>query len=344
VTADELLQKDGQVIGVRLRNGADDRSVDSQAKVVINATGTWADNLREYIGKKRSIRPLRGSHLVLSGRKLPVAHEVTIRHPVDRRFVYVLPWEGVTVVGTTDLDHSLSLDKEPAISAEEVAYLMEGLEALFPALSLSENDVISTFSGVRGVVGTGKIEPSKESREHVVWEENGLLTVTGGKLTNFRLIAIDALKAVKPRFPDLPSLNKKMSALNPVKVDLSDFKDLDEATRLRLIGRYGSDAPAVVMQAKPGDLEIIPGTPYLWAELRWGARNEGVVHLEDLLLRRMRLGILLPHGGATLLPQIRAICQSELDWNDARWEAEKAAYLGLCRQAYSLPGKKTIGN
>jgi glycerol-3-phosphate dehydrogenase len=337
VNADRLLQKDGRVIGVRLKDSVEERCIDTKAKVVINATGTWADNLRENIGKRRRIRPLRGSHLVISGKRLPVAHEVTIRHPVDRRYVYVLPWEGVTLVGSTDIDHRLRKDEEPTITTKEVTYLMEGLDALFPSFSLNQNDIIATFSGVRGVVGTGKIEPSKESREHVVWKENGLLTVTGGKLTNFRLIAVDALKAVRHRFSDIPALNKKMSALNPVQLDRSDFEHLDEATRLRLIGRYSVDAPAVVMQAQPGDLEFIPGTHILWAELRWGARNEGVVHLEDLLLRRVRLGILLPQGGATLLPQIRALCQSELNWNDARWEVEQGAYLALYRKSYSLP-------
>jgi glycerol-3-phosphate dehydrogenase len=76
--------------------------------------------------------------------------------------------------------------------------------------------------------------------------------------------------------------------------------------------------------------------------LRWAARAEGVVHLDDLLLRRVRLGLLLPRGAEALLPQVRAICQAELGWDDATWEREQAAYLALWHRCYSLPDKTTI--
>jgi glycerol-3-phosphate dehydrogenase len=247
-------------------------------------------------------------------------------------------------VGTTDLDHDRPLADEPGISGEEVAYLMAAVEAQFPSLDLTLNDVISTFSGVRPVIGTGKIDPSRESRDHVVWEENGLLTVTGGKLTTFRLIALDTLKAVRHRLSDLPPLDNSMTVLNPVNVDLPGTQDLSESIRRRLLGRYGAYAPDLVAAAKPGELKMIPGTQILWAELRWGARAEGVVHLEDLLLRRVRLGLFLPKGGAALLPKIRAICQPELDWDDTRWDKEEAAYLTLWQRYYSLPEPGSIPN
>jgi glycerol-3-phosphate dehydrogenase len=108
------------------------------------------------------------------------------------------------------------------------------------------------------------------------------------------------------------------------------------------LGRYGVEAAGLVKAAAGGELYLIPGTSLTWAELRWAARAEGVVHLDDLLLRRVRLGLLLPHGGRDLLPQIRAICQPELGWDDARWAAEEVAYLALWQQFYSLPGREAI--
>jgi len=75
----------------------------------------------------------------------------------------------------------------------------------------------------------------------------------------------------------------------------------------------------------------------LWAELRWAARDEGVVHLDDLLLRRVRLGLLLPGGGVPILERVRAIAQPELGWDDARWLTEADAYAALWAQAYSSP-------
>ncbi len=342
--AEKVLLENGQVKGVLLRDKESERSSEVRAEVVINATGAWADRLREQVGAQPRIRPLRGSHLVFPGWRLPTAQAVNCLHPLDGRPLFIFPWEGITIVGTTDLDHDRTLTDEPGISGEEVAYLMAAVEAQFPSLDLTLNDVISTFSGIRPVIGTGKIDPSRESRDHVVWEENGLLTVTGGKLTTFRLIALDTLKAVGHRFIDLPPLDNSMTVLNPVNVDLPGTKDLSESIRRHLLGRYGACAPDLVAAAKPGEMKLIPGTQILWAELRWAARAEGVVHLEDLLLRRVRLGLFLPQGGKALLPKIRAVCQPELDWDDTRWEKEEAAYLALWRRCYSLPEPGSIPN
>ena len=89
--------------------------------------------------------------------------------------------------------------------------------------------------------------------------------------------------------------------------------------------------------AQPGELELIPGTQTHWAELRWAARAEAVLRLEDLMLRRTRLGLQLRGGGVAHLTRIRAICQPELEWTDAQWESSQAAYLALWNANYSLP-------
>jgi len=345
VRAERLLRDTrDRVIGVRLRDMEGQREADVTARVVINATGVWADRLRAEVGGASRIRPLRGSHLIFAAWRLPIAQAIGFLHPMDRRPVFIFPWEGITLVGTTDVDHADALDAEPAISPQEVAYLMAAVEAEFPSLGLTLDDVVATFAGVRPVIGSGKLDPSKESRDHVVWEENGLLTVTGGKLTTFRRIALDALKAVRGRLPDLGSLNGKTPVLNPVDLPLSTPTGgrLDEACRHRLLGRYGADAPALLAAAQPGELALIPGARVVWAELRWAALAEGVMHLDDLLLRRVRLGLLLPRGGEAILPRVRAICQAELGWDDATWEREQAAYLALWRRCYSLPDRAAI--
>ncbi|MGD2206968.1 MAG: glycerol-3-phosphate dehydrogenase/oxidase [Anaerolineae bacterium] len=350
VTAEKVLRDatrhTAPVVGVRLRDQVKERSADVRAKVVVNATGAWADRLREQVCPERTsrIRPLRGSHLIFPAWRLPVAQAMGFLHPLDRRPVFIFPWEGITLIGTTDVDHDQPLDEEPCISPDEVAYLMAAVEAQFPSRRPTLDDVISTFAGVRPVIDTGAADPSKESRDHVVLEEGGLLTVTGGKLTTFRLIALDVLKAVCHRLPHerrLP-LDHRGPVLNPIDVDLPAVQHLPETTRRRLLGRYAADAPDLVAAAQPGELETVPGTQALWAELRWAACAEGVVHLDDLLLRRVRLGHLLPRGGGELLPQVRAICQPELGWDDARWEQEQAAYLDLWRRCYSLPDREEI--
>ena len=342
VRAERLVCTDGLVQGVELHDLQSNRRAIVAARAVVNATGAWADQLRGQVQGSPRIRPLRGSHLIFPAWRFPVAQAVSFLHPTDNRPVFIFPWEGATLVGTTDVDHTGSLDDEPCISPEEAAYLMAAVEAEFPSLGLGLKDIISTYAGVRPVIGSGKVDPSKESREHVIWEENGLLTVTGGKLTTFRGIALDVLEALRPRFPGLPRSNPQTPVLNPINLELPEAGGLDMAAQRRLLGRYGSAAAALVSTAHPGELMPLYGTPFLWAELRWAAREEAVAHLDDLLLRRTRLGLLLPEGGRAALPEIRKICQSELGWNDLQWESEEAAYLSLWQTHYSLPPAQSI--
>jgi glycerol-3-phosphate dehydrogenase len=332
VSATSLLREGGTVIGARLHDSVDQRDAEARARVVINATGAWADQLRGKLGAVPRLRPLRGSHLVFPAWRFPVAQVVAFRHPHDQRYMSVVPWEDVTLVGTTDLDHRDLLADEPAISGEEVAYLMAGVTAVFPALQLGLGDIVATFSGVRPVVSTGQVDPSKEARDHLVVVEQGMVTVTGGKLTTFRLLAQDALAAA--------GLGRPISTPHrapAVTQDASLLSGLSEWACRRLQGRHGATAATLMAAAQPGELERIPGSSTLWAELRWAARAEWVVHLEDLLLRRVRLGIQLPEGGRGLLPQIRRICQQELGWDDERWHSESAAYQDLWRRHYSPP-------
>ena len=340
--AERLVLDGGLVRGVELQDMLSKRRATASARVVVNATGAWADQLRIQVEGAPKIRPLRGSHLIFPFWRLPVAQAVSFLHPIDNRPVFIFPWEGVTLVGTTDVDYTGPLDEEPSISPEETAYLMAAVEAEFPSLSIGLEDVISTYAGVRPVIGTGKLDPSKESREHIICEENGLLTVTGGKLTTFRDIAKDVIEALRPHFPSLPVLDAQTPVLNSIDMVLLGDTALDLSSQRRLLGRYGCAAPELVSAAQPGELLPIQSTPFLWAELRWAARAEAVAHLDDLLLRRTRLGLLLPEGGRLILPEVRRICQPELGWNDRRWKQEEHAYLALWQRHYSLPDLPSI--
>lgn len=332
-----LRDMSGDVAGVALRDVETGRTQEIRARVVINATGAWADELRarEFQGRQH-LRKLRGSHLVFPFARLPLARAVTFLHPRDKRPLYALPWEGVTLVGTTDHDHP-NVETNPSITAPEIIYLMDAVKRVFPALELAARDIQATFAGLRPVVDTGNPDPSRESREFVLWEENGLLTVTGGKLTTFRLMAQDALNAVRHRLPDMKRVIVPQRVLDRLPYDETVRRAFPPATRLRLLGRYGSDTRALLDAAQEGELERIANLDALWAELRWAARAEGVVHLDDLLMRRVRAGLLLPRGGADCLARIRAIAQPELGWDDARWEREEKAYTELWKRAYGIP-------
>lgn len=340
--AETLLLEEERVKGVRLRDRLTGEMVDVYGDAVINATGAWADYLRAQVGARERIRPLRGSHLVFPNWRLPVAQAISFPHPLDKRPVFVFPWEGATLVGTTDVDHEQSLNEEPRISGKETAYLLAAVAAHFPSLEIGVDDILSTFAGVRPVIGSGIAAPSRESRDHVVWAENGLLTVTGGKLTTFRLIALDALAAVRERLPAMEKPDKQMWVLEPVGGPLPGAGDLAEQAQQRLWGRYGQRAPEVVAAARPGELVPIGQTDYLWAEVRWAARAEAVVHLDDLLLRRVRVGLLLPEGGTALQERIGAICREEMGWDQVQWQEEWNRYHDLWRCCYSPPSPEDV--
>jgi glycerol-3-phosphate dehydrogenase len=329
----------GKVCGavVRDTSGESDRETEVRARVVINAAGAWADQLRGQVGRTPRLRPLRGSHLVFKASRIPLTRSVTFLHPKDGRPVFVLPWEGAVIYGTTDVDQGQNLSTNPAISGEEAEYLLDGLKFVFPALELTFDDVIATFSGIRPVVDTGKVNPSKESREHVIWDENGLLTVSGGKLTTFRIMARDALKAVRRHLGHIP-FDPDVPVLDPLPPEaeamLADTR-LPASQCLRLLARYGV-AASTSFCGKGEDMDAISGTNYVWSELRQAAHGEGVVHLDDLLLRRVRLGLLVPNGGLDQMSRIRSLVQPELSWDNQRWDAEEKAYADLWNRAYRL--------
>jgi glycerol-3-phosphate dehydrogenase len=250
-------------------------------------------------------------------------------HPRDQRAVFAIPWEGVTIFGTTDVDHD-ALDEEPRISDKERDYLLEAVRRAFPSAEIAEKDIISTFSGVRPVIDTGKSDPSKESREHAIWNENGLLTITGGKLTTFAVMARDALTAVQEQLGDL---NERTRVLEPNAEPIEWPRSIADEDRLRLLGRFGGEVGAITKDRE--SCHRIDGSVALWSELRHAARAEGVVTLSDLLLRRVRLGLLLPNGALDLIAKIRAVVQPELGWDDARWDAELARYKETWTNAYA---------
>ncbi len=336
---DLLLAKSGRVCGIVVQDRLTGKTAEVMAGVVINSTGAWADRLRLRLGRAPVIRPLRGSHLVFSRRSLPLDPGVSFLHPRDRRPVYVFPWEGVTLVGTTDLDCTGDLDADPSILPGEKEYLLEAVHRFFPALNPREGELLSSFTGIRPVVGSGKKDPSREARDMLVVDDEGLLTVTGGKLTTFRLLALRALAAAGDRLPiDLSALEKKRvyRENDPAQVEIS-------GPWLRLAGRYGRMARRLAEEAAAGDLEEIPGTVYLWAELKHAARHEMAVHLEDLMLRRLRLGLVLPDGGAGLLERVKGIVCPAMGWDEAGWRDECARYLEVWRRAYSPGGEGGSG-
>lgn len=328
----------GQVRGVVVRDGVGGNELELLSSAVINATGVWADQLRGQLDRPALIRSLRGSHLFFPSARLPLNRSVSFMHPVDQRPVFAFPWEGVTLLGTTDVDDPQGVLADPCIADDEFDYLLQAARFAFPSLELLAEDVRSTLSGLRSVIGTGKSDPSKESREHLLLEEDGLLTITGGKLTTFRLMALSALRRVADRLPSRPRFQARHPVLDPISIP----EGAALPQRLRLIGRLGDAAREMLDTAEESELTPIDDGVGLWTELRWAARMEQVVHLEDLLLRRLRLGLTCEQGARRLLPQIRSIVQPELGWDDLRWEQEALDYQRRWVREHAPPDQRRL--
>ena len=356
-----ITNEQGLVVGATLKDTSSEdnahsnvQSYDVYAKVVVSATGAWADTLRMQASKQteqsfhKQIRPSRGSHLVVSKERLPIEQAYTFLHPVDKRAVFVFPWENRTVLGTTDLDHPPLDDSEVGITNEEVDYLLTATNELFNDAKLNRKDVISTWAGVRPLISEGgdgkRVSPSKEKRDHSVWLDNNLVTVSGGKLTTFRLIALDVLEKCQEVLTLDKSVIQKQT-LNDDHVFSNTapthpkFFTLPKALQQRLQGFYGLQLDTLLELAHDEDLAYITDSNTIWAEIRFAARHEQVIHLDDLLLRRTRLGLILPNGAMTPLisARLKQICQQELGWNEQKWQQEAQRYQNLWQRYYHLP-------
>ena len=333
VTVQSLVRDGGKVHGALLRDERSKLETAVRARLVVDATGAPPAPASDQAPR---LRWLRGSHLVLPADRLPLTEAVSLLHPLDGRPVFAFPWEGVTLVGTTDIDQAAEVNAQARITRRECDYLMAALQAQFPQAVLADADVLATFAGVRLVFDSGSDGVSiSDKREHLVWSEPGLVSVAGGTLTTFRLAARDVLREAARQLPGWPLRAERGAVF--VRASAPPRRDLPPNVLRRLTGRHGAQVKALLSAAHAGELECIPGTHTLWAELRWAARAEQVYQLDDLLLRRTRLGIQLPDGGAALLGRVRAICQKELGWDDAQWEAQEKRYVALWRSQHGVP-------
>jgi glycerol-3-phosphate dehydrogenase len=313
-----------RVSGVTLTDAISGQVREIASRMVINASGAWAGDVPGAPAGGPKLRPLRGSHFVFPRSKLPVKQAVSWLHPKDQRPIFAYPWEGAVVYGTTDIDHGESLD-HPCMTAAEAAYLIEGLMHQFPELKLRAVDAVATYSGVRPVVASGKDDPSAESRESAMWSSPGLVNMAGGKLTTFRVIARQVLEEAAKQVPELA-----LAAEQPV------FESAENHQHRRLYGRLGAVAAAKMLaDSTPEELQSVGDSPYCWAELRRAARHEQVQHLDDLLLRRTRIGLVMAAGGREILPRLKAICCAELNWDDSRWNQESSRYLELWQRFHA---------
>ncbi|MGH2889078.1 MAG: FAD-dependent oxidoreductase [Solirubrobacteraceae bacterium] len=342
-----LVKERGRVCGATALDLQGGSELTVRARNVVSATGVWAD--RVGVAGQRDVRgsgsdraaaelprlvPSRGAHVIVSHEDLPLRAGVIVPAP-DGRSLFALPWLGRSLIGTTDREHDGSLD-HPQASAEDIRYLLGPVNRLF-GTDLDASRLTGAYAGVRPLVasGDGRASVDISRRERLYETSDGLITITGGKLTTWRRMAkltVDRIAARERR--DAACRTHRIPLGKPVDADLLPrVEGVAEGAYGALAGRYGAAAADVLERAAERPelaAPIVLGLPDLLAEAVHAAAVEQALTVSDVLLRRTRLGLLaareLCAAGARGPRRVAEAMAGTLGWDAARVETEAARF------------------
>lgn len=337
----------GRIVGARGQDRESGRDFTVSARVVLNAAGPWSDLVRRLDDPSAvpQLRLAKGAHLAIPTGRLPLSHTVVFPAE-DRRLLFAIPDGPVTLIGTTDTEYTGSLD-EVGADREDVSYLIGQARETFPAALLAESDVVATFAGLRPLLRKPGRRVEDTSREDAVSvSPGGLVTVTGGKLTTHRRMAVKAIDsaarilarqgvAVRPsatrgrRFPGAPDLPiREFPSFFAASTDFHDA-GLETETGRHLAWRYGSRAAEVVALAVKGRAlgrPIVAGLPDIDAEIVFAARSEDARSISDVFIRRTHLFWQAPGQGEEAIERAADLLARELSWTARQRQAAVEEY------------------
>lgn len=309
------LVEQGEIRGLRVRDGLEGGEHEVRARLVINASGPWFDRVAARLAPhpRPMVRTTKGVHLACD---LVNRHAVALISPLDGRLFFVIPWLGHSWVGTTDTD----FDQDPstaAANADDVRYLLESAAHYYPALHRAK--VYWSNAGVRALVRKPGSESSISRRHRVVADRPGLISLVGGKITGYRAIAEEVV--------DLAC--RKLGArrtCDTAEAPLPGARERWEEGYLESI--YGCRAAQVrALAAAEAELAepLAPDYPDIAAQVVFAVRYEQCVRIEDFMLRRSLLGF-RPDQGTRAVEAVSRWMARELGWPEARRRAEVEQY------------------
>jgi len=337
-----LLSEGAVVRGVEFHDEVDEAMVRVQGRAVVNVAGPWVDQLlREAPGgsvARRLIGGTKGSHLVVD--QLDVLHDRALYFEAnDGRPIFVVPWNGFHLIGTTDLRFDGDLDNVK-ISEAEIDYLLKETSALLPGSRIARERIRYSYSGIRPLPYHPDGAPGEVTRKHIIVDHTpnmrGLFSIVGGKLTTHRALAQGAVDRVQEQIGrKSPSLTAETPlpggagiALEPFKRALTEGTGALSTSVDRLVRIYGANAAAVLELARTDPklaavIDEVSGA--LAAEVVYAVEREGAVSIEDILMRRTMVGLGADLGvGADEAAAHVAV--DHLGWSESRAAAEVAAY------------------
>jgi glycerol-3-phosphate dehydrogenase len=356
-----LVKTGDRVTGAVVDAGAGAGEVEVRARVVINATGVWADDVRalDEGTYADTIRPAKGIHITVPWHKVRNDIAAVVPVPKDRRSVFVVPWPGVdgtvggpgsvTYVGTTDTDYDGDVD-DPQCTAQDIAYLLSAINNSVTE-PLDASDVLGTWAGLRPLVrDAANTRTADMSRRHrVTTSQSGLVTVIGGKLTTYREMAedaVDASLAVAAGAGDpLPRMAGR-SRTRKLRLRGADGWVEASATQRHLAERYGGETGVLtaMIDADPTLGErLVPGLPYLRVEAVYAVRYEMATTLDDVLTRRTRARLRDGAATAAAAADVAALIAPELGWSAEQQATQVAVYVAAAEREREVPGLPEVG-
>jgi glycerol-3-phosphate dehydrogenase len=341
VRVESLVKENGKLVGAMVKNLLDRESFLIRARAIINASGPFADCIRQMADDK--LTPImvhsQGSHVILPKRFAPSDKGMIIPHTKDERVLFLLPWQGKALAGTTD--KAAILSKNPSATNDEVEFILEHLR-IYLDVPLKREDVLATFSGLRPLVKTDKKDHFTKSisRDHFIEVlPSGLVSIVGGKWTTYRKMAEDVVSvAIKSAHLENknPSRTKDLALLGSDGKAMAFETQLDDDVVHNLLHNYGSESH-VVLSCLAGDPKrLLEGYPYLEAEVIYAVRHEYAVHAADILGRRLRLAFLDNNAARLALPRVIELMKAELNWSNERVQEEKALAEDFLKSMFTL--------
>jgi glycerol-3-phosphate dehydrogenase len=315
-----LKDEDGVINGVQVLDTESGDEIDVHAKVVVNATGPFADGVRRLDNPqtKDIIAPSQGVHIVLDRSFLPGDSAIMVPHTDDDRVMFAIPWHDVAIIGTTDTPIT-EVDLEPRALKGEVEFILETANR-YLAKPAEPEDVLSTFAGIRPLAKAGdEGNTAALSRDHTILIDpvSGLLTVAGGKWTTYRRMAEDVVDHAMT----LGDLEHRDCVTKQMPVHGYHR----HADRFGPLSFYGSDAPQIQhLQEADSTLgeRVHPELPITGAEIKWACQQEMARTLDDMLARRTRCLLFNARASIEAAPRVAELMASELghdqSWIDAQ--------------------------
>ena len=344
-----LLQTRGRIVGAQVCDQWGGAQVKVQAHVVVSAVGPWTDVLLGLTGIpfQRWLRPTKGVHIVVPRQRASTQAAITFNSPRDGRFMFLIPWETHTIIGTTDTDYEGDPGKVFATS-EDVAYILEAAQRAFPSARLSEGDVVSTYASLRPLIKEDGISSYQNSRQHRIREVMpGLIAIASGKLTTYCAMAQQVVNEVAHILAQehriRPSGFKNGTQAPLPGGDVGDWANYpaqqrdaivnrtglqDEVAR-HLVAAYGTEVTHVLrlLEEEPTLAErITPDLPVIKAQAVHAVRHEMALTLGDVLERRTHVQPLAADQGLGAAESVADLMAAELGWTPEERAAQIARY------------------